>query len=80
MAARKTAAKAAKVCEEPALKTFVVATNRDGVSLREAPSVKAKVIAFIRNGERVEETPDAAAVSGWVATRGGYVMRKYLEQ
>ena len=79
MAARKTAAKAAKVREESALKTFVVVTNRDGVNLREAPSIKAKVVALIPNGDRIEEDPDVATVNGWVATRGGYVMRKYLE-
>lgn len=78
MAARKTAAKTAKVREETQNRTFVVATNRDGVNLREKPDMKAKVIAFIPNGERVEENPDAVTAPGWTAVTGGYVMTKYL--
>ena len=61
------------------VQTFVVATNRNGVNVREKPSEKAAVVGMLPNGSRVAAVPGVNAPDGWVAVENGYVMRRYLE-
>lgn len=57
-------------------KTFTV--NVGSLNLRAEPDMSARVVRVLTMGEKVTKTTDSAP-DGWMAVKGGYVMRDYLK-
>lgn len=57
-------------------KTFTV--NVGSLNLREEPNFEAKVVQILSKGEKVSKV-DESAPDGWLAVKGGYVRKEFLD-